>query len=65
MYFLTFYEFSDGNQKDDSMTARHTQAVGRPHGVFGSAAIGTLDPWKLKTEKRNDLTLPELGWSFN
>ena len=40
-----------GNQVDGLPPARHnTEAVGRPHGVRGSAPIGTLDHRKLKIE---------------
>ena len=48
-----------GNQVDGLPSARHTEAVWGPHGVFGPAAIGTLDPRKLKIEDQNDSTVPE------
>ena len=34
---------SDVNLVDGLPSARHTEAVGGPHGVFGPAPIGTLD----------------------
>ena len=42
---------SGGNLVDGLPRALHTEAVGGPHGGFGPAAIGALDPRKLKFER--------------
>ena len=41
---------SDGDLVDGLPSARHTEAVGGPHGVFGPAPICNLDPWKSRFE---------------
>ena len=50
---------SDGKQVDGLQSARHTEAVWGPHGVFGPALIDKSDPQKLRIEEQNDMTLPE------
>ena len=48
-----------GNQVDGLPSARHTEAVWGPHGVFGPAPIHAPDPLKLKIEDQSDSTVPE------
>ena len=48
-----------GNQVDALPSARHTEAVLGPHGVFGPAPIHEHDPRKSNFEDKNYSTLPE------
>ena len=43
-----------GDQVDGLPPGRHTEASGGPHGVFGPAPIGTLDPRKSNNEEIHD-----------
>ena len=56
---LKLYGSSGGNLVEGSPPARHTKAFRGPYGVFGPAAIGTLDLRKLKIEDQNESTVPE------
>ena len=53
------YGSSLGNQVDGLPSARHTEALWGPHGVFGPAPIHAHDHVKLRIEDQNDSTVPE------
>ena len=61
MIFTTFYKSLGCESGDGSPPARHTEAVGGPHGGLGPATIGTLDPPKSKIGRQCQLTVPELS----
>jgi hypothetical protein len=47
----------DVNLVDGLPSARHTEAVWGPHGVFGPAAIGTFDQKMYKIEQKCHMKL--------
>ena len=47
---------SGENQVDGLPPALHTEAVGDPHGGWGSAPIGTIEVRKLKIERNYEFT---------
>ena len=48
-----------GSQVEGLPSARHTEAVWGPHGVFGPAPIHAHDHGKSRIEDQNDSTMPE------
>ena len=49
--------FPDVNLMDGLPSARHTEAVGGPHGVFGPAPIGNFDKQMYKIERKCHMKL--------
>ena len=48
---------SGGNQVDGLPPARHTEAIGGPHGGYGSAPMWGRHPRKMKIERNYKITL--------
>ena len=54
---LRVFRSSDVNLVDGLPSARHTEAVWGPHGVFGPAAIGTLHKKMYEFERKCHMKL--------